>query len=432
MTNDFSLPNEFWTEFVDIYWEKNPRLMRQVFESQIVSPEELFNTLARMSMRGPWDRFWVSDKQEPKGRNDFRFVSLDDWGPKTSDGSFTAFFERLALEFDHRPFGINLQRLQTVNPELWCRFRNFVAGLNRCIGSIPRRWDIDTFFGTYRATPFGIHKDNASVFAIGILGKRKYLLWPEDYFSPDSAAIMTPDLEKIEPHIKHAVQFDLEPGDMVYWPSTHWHVILSDGRPSAVVQLTSYFGHQSSASLGSIVERLLQQQLGTADSTQSYPNPLLQSHDGSWANEGGNCWLPPSLRQAIQALQQLVNSGAVERELLQVWLKQTSASGFPEIPPADDTAELAYEDTIIMDPRYPIAWTRFPDNTLAMAANGLVYKIADTPGVVPMLRELAACKRARVGELIERHASTEAEEEHLSQVILSLYNARGFRRIPVA
>jgi ribosomal protein L16 Arg81 hydroxylase len=268
------------------------------------------------------------------------------------------------------------------------------------------------------------------VFALGILGKRKYLLWPEDYFSPASDAILTPDMEKIEPHIEHAIQFDLEPGDMVYWPSTHWHVILSDGRPSAVVQLTSYFGHQSSASLSAIVERLLQQQLGNADYTQSYPNPLPQSNDES-LEEDGNCRLPPSLRQALQALKQLVNSGAVERELLQAWLKQTSASGFPEIPPADDTAELAYEDTIIMDPWYPIAWTRFPDNMIAIAANGLVYKGADTPGVVPMLRELAAGKSALVGELIERHAATEADEERLSQVLLSLYSARGFRCISV-
>src|SRR5262249_25632560 len=156
--------------------------------------------------------------------------------------------------FGNRSIGINIHHLQRARPDLWFRFRDFVSGLTQLTGELPtQQWDIDTFFGTYAATPFGIHRDNGSVFAMGILGNRTYYAWPEEYFEVGDEALSTPDVAKIRPHLQHAVRMDVGPGDVVYWPSSHWHVVLSDGHPSAVVQLSAYFGVRLSAVVSTLV-----------------------------------------------------------------------------------------------------------------------------------------------------------------------------------
>jgi len=103
------------------------------------------------------------------------------------------------------------------------------------------RWITDTFFGTYQATPFGIHRDDASVFCYCLHGSRTYYTWHEDYFKPGDEALLTPDINVIKKHIDHAECFDVEPGKLFYWPSNRWHVVFSDERPFVVAQLSAYF-----------------------------------------------------------------------------------------------------------------------------------------------------------------------------------------------
>jgi 50S ribosomal protein L16 3-hydroxylase len=99
----------------------------------------------------------------------------------------------------------------------------------------------DTFFGNYRATPFGIHRDPASVFSFVLQGRRTYCFWPMSHFASDDPDLYRTDPEVLARHLDHAERFEAGPGDLIYWPSNRWHVILADGHPFVAAQVSAYF-----------------------------------------------------------------------------------------------------------------------------------------------------------------------------------------------
>jgi len=143
-----------------------------------------------------------------------------------------------------RRFGINLHRLERWRPMLKARMGDLISRLDRVPGAPPvRRWDLDSFMGTYHMTPFGVHRDHASVFSFCLKGERTYLTWPSDYPWP-ADNLFVPDLALLQKHLHAAERFQIRAGEGFYWPSNRWHVVCSDGQPSVVVQLSAYFSEQ--------------------------------------------------------------------------------------------------------------------------------------------------------------------------------------------
>lgn len=219
------------------YWERRPVSAR--FRPRPPSTlDSVFNAAASMPERGGSDRFWMARGDAPKTRGDFAYIDLDLMGPHASDGGFDGFFARLA----DRPFGINIHRLGLADSS----FLRFAKPFARELTDVPgaataNRWVVDTFFGTYPATPFGIHRDPASVFSFVLRGRRRYCFWQMDAFEPDDAALQKPDMDVINATLPRAEVFEAGPGDMVYWPSNRWHVMLSDGSPFVAAQVSAYF-----------------------------------------------------------------------------------------------------------------------------------------------------------------------------------------------
>jgi len=230
---------DYWNKFLSKHWERRPARLEVPPWGRFCNLEELFDTIlsARGSKRLKSDRFWVARKSVPGEIDDYRFVSLDLFGPRLSDGNFDGFFARM----HGRCFGINLHRLGNFRQALMESLAYPIKRLENVPGTgLVRRWDLDTFFGNYQMTPFGIHQDRASVFSFCLQGERTYLTWPPDYpWAPDD--LFVPDQSRLERHRRTAESFHIQAGDFFYWPSNRWHVVCSDGRPSVVVQLSGYF-----------------------------------------------------------------------------------------------------------------------------------------------------------------------------------------------
>ncbi len=302
-----------WRDFIEQHWEQAPRVWRGLCDPDMLTADELFETVVAMPSRSKSDRFWVAVQSPVHGRDGYTMISLDHFGPKANDGSLDGFFARVQQGLNARPMGINIHRLQLANPDLWFRMRQFIRSLIHGTGKLPtQQWDIDTFFGTYDATPFGIHRDNASVFAFGILGQRTYYFWPGDAFKPGDNALGTPDMKHIAPYLQQAQRFDIGPGDVVYWPSSHWHVVASDGQPSAVVQISAYFGTRLSRLVSQHVQRLLQAQLGQDDIQLTYARCDTAE-------------LPPVLTDAQDQLGRICQEGTLNDELQRFWLAHLTA-----------------------------------------------------------------------------------------------------------
>lgn len=234
---------DFADKFIANYWEQHPGVFDYPSAKWLVTLGELYTALINMPSRGPSDRFWIAKKPTPEVYDDFRMLQgedIDRFGPNNVDGDLLGFFERMAP----RCFGINIHNLGSGLPAIDQRMDAIVESLiAHGLPQMPkpRRWVSDTFFGTYYTTPFGIHCDPASVFALLLHGERTYYSWPMDYFRRDSSDLYKPGLKWLNKHIDVAEVFKVRPGQLFYWPSNRWHVATSDGQPSAVVQVSAYF-----------------------------------------------------------------------------------------------------------------------------------------------------------------------------------------------
>ena len=227
----------FWTTFVSEHWEKSPVVMDAPVAHPALDLATLFSAVTSMTQRGRSDRFWLAGSAEPASRADFVMLDLDLMGPQPSDGGFDGFFARMT---DHS-YGINIHRLGEAQGEYRELVNTIASAVKGAPGPTPTFWLSDTFFGNYRATPFGIHRDPASVFSFALAGRRTYYTWPMEAFKPDD-----PDLNRIDPavlkrHLPHAECFDVSAGQAFYWPSNRWHLVAADGEPFVVAQVSAYF-----------------------------------------------------------------------------------------------------------------------------------------------------------------------------------------------
>ncbi len=239
---DYKWPDEFWSDFIDNYWEQEPTCFKWPTAKPFIDLDEVFTATVKKSKYTGSDRLWIAKNLPPKVfPDDFIMGAVKLLGPQKKDGDFDGYFKRLS---QHKA-GINLHNLDEHLPDLWERMQSFVKHFSKVEGKPPATmWDIDTFFGTYPATPFGIHKDPASVFAFGLMGERTYCTWKSDYFKTDDDAVLTPDLDKIEPHLKNGKIFTVKQGEVCYWPSDCWHVVLSDCEPFVFALISAYFNEK--------------------------------------------------------------------------------------------------------------------------------------------------------------------------------------------
>ncbi|ETW99786.1 MAG: hypothetical protein ETSY1_13720 [Candidatus Entotheonella factor] len=408
-----ALSDTFWLDFIEQYWEQAPTVWHRLHTPAIATANELFETVVAMTSRSKSDRFWVAKQTPVRNRDDYAIVSLDHFGPKRDDASLDGFFSRVRQGFNARPMGVNIHQLQLANPSLWFRLRQFIRGLIDGTCELPtQRWDIDTFFGTYEATPFGIHRDNASVFAFGVLGQRTYYFWPADAFKPDDPSLGTPDLAQLAPYLPDAKRIDIGPGDMVYWPSNHWHVVASDGQPSAVVQISAYFGTRLSHLIGQHVQRLLQAQLGRNDMRRTYSRHKTTTE------------LPQVLADAQGLIGRIWQDGLLDDELQRFWLAHLTADGFTAVPPAQTGTQLHQHTSIAVQARDMIAWRQNVTEHLGIAANGLTHTVHDATELREMLAYLQSGQTTTMAELICRFARDQDQVKVIEQILSWLYRCR--------
>lgn len=236
----YTSDGDFWDVVAASYWQREPFLFQCDPTDAPFDAASVFQALTARVDPDPLDWIQAAVTTSPTALREYRLVSFRRYGPQPGDGDFDGYFERLR----GTAFGFNVHNLGGRNPDLLARTAVFGEHLTALPGSpVVRKWELDAFAGTYPATPFGIHRDNAGVFSFSLVGRRTYLLWPEECFEPGHPDLTRPDPEVIARHADAATRIDVEPGFGVYWPPSRWHVVLSDGNPFAVAQVSAYFDH---------------------------------------------------------------------------------------------------------------------------------------------------------------------------------------------
>jgi ribosomal protein L16 Arg81 hydroxylase len=212
-----SLSDRFWTRFAKKEWEKRPLILKHPFATPLITTSQLFSAMiAAREELGRCEkrhlRFFVDDE--------IHFAHVKRHLPRPADRSLHAYRKRITESVRGARFGLVVVDYPSFDAELCKRVRKFLRPLRELIDSGVKSKTL-LFMGDYERTPVGIHQDPHGTFVFVIEGRKRFRAWPGDYF---------PDAEKTTGRLRYrqfladAVTLEGAAGDLIYWPSSYWHI----------------------------------------------------------------------------------------------------------------------------------------------------------------------------------------------------------------
>ena len=221
-------------------------------------------------------------------------------------------------------------------------------------------------------------------------GRRRLHLWPDDYFRH-------PDREHARgtagyaPYLADAITLEGEPGDLLYWPSSYWHV----GECAGGLSTGLAVGLEPFSPRLDAWERIsarVREAIGEADREEPARDDAHSLGEVAAAVEG--------ITRAALA------DGHLLQELTAEVLNHGTGGGFPCVPPPLPTRALADGDCVRGCPDNPVLWRALEGHRLVCSANGHAFSVPASPRTVELLTRLNAGAPLRVGEITREYAGT--------------------------
>jgi hypothetical protein len=249
--------------------------------------------------------------------------------------------------------------------------------------------DLDTFVGKYGATPRGIHTDPGTTFMFVVQGTKRMVVWPPSTFSPTDHRIVGFPMQREV----YALQYEDAPpgivlegkvGDILYWPSTYWHLGVSSDveEPVAALNVGVWLEGKSRPALSPLVQDILGQSYGSAGASPTYPLPPPNATSIEDT-------IPQAEAKLIQSLADALREGVLDEMLAEHWLNRVTAYGFKRVPPPLPLVRLESGQTIVSHPRRPIRSLRLGDELL-ISASGYSRRLPFSARLHRMVEVLAA------------------------------------------
>jgi len=386
-----------WPKFARQFWEKKPTVFRERFETPLFPPEEVFCALRRAAADDSAPRtVWVDQVYVPSARDRVHL-------PSNEDKSFTDY----CCGLPSADVCVVHYELQRYSPEIWMRARGFLLDVMNVVG-LPTKADIDVFYGRYRATPRGPHTDTAGNFSFVIEGRKKMLMWPPGYFESRRLSVTRNGSDGMKDianprsyhrFAKDAVVLEGGPGDVLYWPSSYWHMAVSEEfAPTMALNIALYVREQPAHILTDIAASALGEILmGSSEFIDTFTTRGKKL-------AGSLRTLPDEYRFLLGTLRTETLSLAIRK----AWLRHVSALAFKSLPPPENNVELGDKDTVVGRNECPIVWIPAGDRWLMFAANGACFVTPNSPALLRAFSALNAGKCLQVGDFHTARAVREA------------------------
>lgn len=379
MMPDFSLDRNFWRRFTKTYWNRRPTVIRAPFRDSIVTPTEVFRAVvsATRRLREPTDDFSFHLE---KGRVVLD-ADLDRLLPRAEDGSIDRYFARIKGTPAGQQFAIFVRDFQIeLGWVFFCRLRQFLRGLYEIEGVPAERAEVGLFFGNYRQTHTGVHRDSGDVFCFVVDGRKRIRAWAAEAVS-SSSPVVGP--ASYGPFLNRSVCLEGEPGDIIYWPSSYWHVAESEGWLGSSLSLVLYYG----SGLAQVF------------------TPGLEA--GSRDILGGDKAIGPLPFSNRRVLRQLAStaerlgreSGRLTSGLMRFWMQRITGYGFVRVPRARGRVPLRMGQAVRANPAAPILCLKF-NRGLVISANGRSIALSYDRSVVELIRALNRGRACQIAELL--------------------------------
>jgi hypothetical protein len=391
-----------WDTFVRRYWNRRPVLFKGTGASPF-APAEVFDAAAGATRR------YLERSYAASGRPDITFTVdrlrqhvLAPWLPRDSDGSLDAYDARLAARLGGRRYALIIASLHASGFGLWSQERAFFSELWKRVG-LPLTGGITTLFhGTYEHSPVGVHLDRFTTFLFGLRGRKRMRFWSKRPWREDATTIL-----EYQPYLKDSFVAEVEPGDILYWPSTYYHV----GEPAGDAAATSVnvgiprTEHRIVYSVddllrGMIDEASLSEEEWGQTRLARVDAPPLVRHA---LTQGGRLptALPRALVEAVGAFRDVSRPQQARRHLQRTWLKRLTAGGFEPVPEPERPRRLRDEDHLRADPRFPVLFERDGARHWVCSANGHALRgVGGGQAVGRLFQTLGSGRAVRVGDLL--------------------------------
>jgi ribosomal protein L16 Arg81 hydroxylase len=252
-------------------------------------------------------------------------------------------------------------------------------------------------------------------------------VWPfeefRDYAPPD--AIREQALvhgARIEEHQDRSILLEGEPGDILYWPSTYWHVGESDGSLHASFTISLHFPWRPLSLIEVMVRQRTEASLGGETWREMYP------FDGD-APQRSAKELPSAISSALAQFRAVANDESLERSLTASWINRVSAYGFTTVPAPAPRAELDDDMRLVACPHSPLVWQEAGEVVL-FSANGHAVAVPRDPDVLRLLERVSAESSFSAASLLaslRAEGGFALEGDHVRQILATLVSLRALR-----
>lgn len=363
----------FWRDFVATTWGRRPEVFKGFLGEPPCTPGDLFDVIregARRIRLGAKDvnlRFY-GDGHNLQVREDFEAFL-----PRTEERELDAFEARLRRERGAE-WGFALNNIHCYSRPIWELARELMHGLFAELGLPGDKVSVETFFGPYGTTPFGVHRDYLHVFTLPVIGQKVTHVWP---YQPMASALglSDPDGSSLEvvntpfranPAVGPApIQLVADVGDLTYWPPSAWHLAVGNGSLTG----TMVIAVSASASTAELIRRLGPKPSGRVE-------PSLSSESSTRLR------VEQVLTEVERHVEGLRGSAFRERLHDEFEVRASSCGFWPPVE-ASPGPPLQLHQHVTFDPRFPIR-TSVKSDRLDCFVNGHALTV-EPPGAMSKL-----------------------------------------------
>lgn len=386
-----------WDEFAARYWDRRPVLVKAVSPAPF-EPREVF-AAATLATRSPSPYLMPPTAQFAVGR--FQQTEPARWFPRAEDAAFDGYRQRLDAELaafsEETRYALVVHAFHAFHAEQWERQRAFFEPLWERTG-LPLSGAITTLFhGNYAHTPVGVHRDRFATFLFALEGRKRIRFWPECPWTER----VTSKLD-YQAHLATSFTAEPEPGDLLYWPASYYHVGESaDGATATSVNVgVPREAHRAALD----VDELL---LGKSPDAMIDPDVALARLPAATAplsvpetlrnRPSRDSALPEALEQTLRTFQAYHDVERMQELVATASLRNLGASGLCPVPPPEAPRHL--DDGTAVRARTRVLSQPIGEAQLC-AANGHVLRTSLTQQQTePLLRRLAERQPVLVREL---------------------------------
>lgn len=314
----------FWRSFLNANWEKEPVVFRGVLGDLPVPFGEWRHVLESLVRPGGGERSSVTAFVGRFGLlNAVDFHSM--YSAICAADSLANGIGAASKAFDNQPVGLQISRLESAQTSFWPACHRIASAIVDTLGLPASRMHLAAFIGNYPSTPFGIHRDEVGVLTCCVEGSKRMLLWPGDYFERRKAPMLreSPLAQDVRRYEDDAIVLAAQPGDVMYWPSSYWHVAAElDDHVHATLSIGCWLKNDVVEDVMNVLKAAAAQRFGPA-----------RSYRGVWPNSPD---VPQQVRHAIEVVTSLVDDGEFERCVVSNWASRFHNAGFRTMPASSD------------------------------------------------------------------------------------------------